>query len=70
MSNNNINNTNNSDYGDGFPINDNPTKKEGTQSPDKSRPFDSGRKPEKKNKTTEYNSSGTTLNEPNKYGKK
>lgn len=61
---------NNSNYGDGFPINDNSTKKETIESPDKSRPFDSDRSPEKKNKTTDHNSSGSTMNEPNKYGKK
>jgi hypothetical protein len=63
-------NTNNSNYGDGFPINDNPSKKENMKNPDKSRPFDSDREPENKNKTSVHNSSGTTLNEPHKYGKK
>lgn len=63
------NNEDNSNYTDGFPVNDNPKKKDSIESRDPSRPFDSGRPPEKKNKTGNHNSSGTTMNEPDKYKK-
>ena len=56
----------NSQYTDGFPTNDNPDKKEGIKSRDPSRPFDSGKK-EKVDK--DHNPTGTTMNEPNKYKK-
>jgi hypothetical protein len=62
-------NTNNSQYTDAFPVNDNPTKKEGVTSKDSSRPFDADRKEDPRNKDKGYNSTGTTLNETDKYKK-
>lgn len=60
----------NSCYTDGFPVNDNPEKKDDIHSRDPSRPFDSGRPsnsdPKKKK---HYNHTGTTLDEPDKYKK-
>lgn len=60
----------NSTYTDGFPAKDNMTKKENIESRDPSRPFDSGRKKEVKPKyDKDYNPTGTTLNEKDKYKK-
>lgn len=59
----------NSCYTDGFPVNDNPEKKDEVHSKDPSRPFDSGRSVDERFKKKNYNHSGTTMNEPNKYKK-
>lgn len=56
-------------YTDGFPVNDNPEKKDSIQSKDPSRPFDSGRSADRKDSQKKYNYSGTTMNEPDKYKK-
>ena len=56
-------------YTDGFPVNDNPDKKDEIYSRDPARPFDSGRNVEKKDSQKNYNPSGTTLNDPDKYKK-
>ena len=64
--------TNNYTYNDGFPVNDNSTKIDDIKSKDTSRPFDSGRSDEirvKKMRAKNYNSSGTTMNEKNKFHK-
>lgn len=59
----------NSCYTDGFPVNDNTDKKNEIHSKDPSRPFDSGRSPDKHASDKRYNHSGTTMNEPDKYKK-
>lgn len=70
MQNKKLSPTENHDYTDGFPVNDNPDKKEGTESRDPSRPFDSGRaKPDIDKKKRNYNPTGTFFNEPDKYKK-
>jgi hypothetical protein len=61
--------TDNSNYGDGFPAEDNYQKKDGIKSSDPSRPFDSGRVQETKAEKKGHNSTGTTMNEPDKYKK-
>ena len=59
----------NSNYTDGFPVGDDTKKKDSIESRDPSRPFDSGRPPENKDKTYERNTSGTTMNDSDKYKK-
>lgn len=59
----------NSNYTDGFPVNDNPDKKDNIHSKDPSRPFDSGRSQDEKELKKRFNYSGTTMDEPDKYKK-
>lgn len=59
----------NSCYTDGFPVNDNPEKKDNIHSKDPSRPFDSDRRSEERKYKKNYNHSGTTMDEPDKYKK-
>jgi len=58
--------TQNAQYDDGFPTEDNPTKIEETGSKDSGMPFDSGRKSVKR----DFNSSGTTLNDKHPFKNK
>ena len=60
--------TDNANYGDGFPAEDNSRKKDSVESRDPSRPFDSARKADQK-ADKDYNPTGTTMNEPDKYKK-
>jgi hypothetical protein len=59
----------NSCYTDGFPVNDNPEKKDNIHSKDPSRPFDSGRTPDERERKKNSNYSGTTMDDPDKYKK-
>jgi hypothetical protein len=59
----------NSCYTDGFPVNDNPDKKDNIHSKDPSRPFDSGRTPDERERKKNSNYSGTTMDDPDKYKK-
>ncbi len=59
----------NSCYTDGFPVNDNPEKRDDIHSKDPSRPFDSGRPSDIRKPKKNYNHTGTTLDEPDKYKK-
>jgi len=64
--------TDNSNFTDGFPTNDNNKKKEDITSKDPSRPFDSGRPVETREKKLDkdYNPTGSTMNEENNHSKK
>lgn len=58
----------NDNYTDGFPVGDNTSKKDEIKSRDPSRPFNSGRDSDKKS-DKDYNSTGTTMNDKDKYKK-